>query len=143
MINKQVERQTEQQISEYEKIFETSLQDLEKMTKKIQKFRRSQKNTIRTAKSYNEIQIQIKKLEAEKELLKYSAKTKYGYLHNLSATISLIKEFEQLFEILKEKDKYCRKYKVSGEPIESAIQQVRYSPKKLEQIAKKQGTIKQ
>ena len=136
MIDKRVERETEQQILELEKIFEVKLQLLEKMTKKIQKFRKSQKNTIKAAKAYNELQTKIKKLEAEKELLKYSAETKCGYLHNLSATLGLIAEFEELFETLKKKDKYRRKQEISGEPIRSVVQQVRYSEKKLEYIAK-------
>ena len=135
MIDKRAEKHTEQQILELENIFEVKLELLEKMTTKIQNFRKSQKNTIKAAKAYNELQTKIKKLEAEKELLKYSVETKCGYLHNLSSTLSLMTEFEELYETLKKKDKFRRKHEIQEESISSAVQQVQYSESKLEHIA--------
>ena len=71
---------------------------------------KSERNILRTAQKIEEIQTHVKKLKAEQELLKYSPANKCGYLHNLSVTIGLIKQFEVFHQELKQKDKLRKKY---------------------------------
>ena len=76
----------------------------------IESFRKSERNILRATQKIEEIQTHVKKLKAEQELLKYSPANKCGYLHNLSVTIGLLKQFEVFHQELKQKDKLRKKY---------------------------------
>ena len=52
----------------------------------------------------------ITPLKIEKETVKYSSVNKCGYLHNLSVTIGLLKQFEVFYQELKQKDKLRKRH---------------------------------
>mgnify|MGYP001799824210 FL=1 len=105
-----IKQKTETQILENEKILNSKLGLFSKKIIDIENFRKSERNTLRATKKIEEIQTHVKKLKAEQELLKYSPANKCGYLHNLSVTIGLLKQFAVFHQELKQKDKLRKKY---------------------------------
>ena len=105
-----IKQKTEAQILENEKILNNKLGLFAKMISDIESFRKSERNILRATQKIEEIQTHVKKLKAEQELLKYSPANKCGYLHNLSVTIGLLKQFEVFHQELKQKDKLRKKY---------------------------------
>jgi hypothetical protein len=105
-----IKQKTEADIAENEEILNSKLGLFSKMISDIENFRKSERNILRATQKIEEIQTHIKKLKAEQELLKYSPANKCGYLHNLSVTISLLKQFEVFHQELKQKDKLRKLY---------------------------------
>lgn len=105
-----IKQKTEADITENEKILNNKLALFSKMISDIESFRKSKRNILRASQKIEEIQTHVKKLKAEQELLKYSPANKCGYLHNLSVTIGLLKQFEVFHQELKQKDKLRKMY---------------------------------
>lgn len=105
-----IKQKTEADIVENEKILNGKLGLFAKMISDIENFRKSERNILRAVQKIEEIQTHVKKLKAEQELLKYSQANKCGYLHNLSVTIGLLKQFEVFHQELKQKDKLRKRH---------------------------------
>ena len=105
-----IKQKTEADIVENEKILNGKLGLFAKMISDIENFRKSERNILRAVQKIEEIQTHVKKLKAEQELLKYSPTNKCGYLHNLSVTIGLLKQFEVFHQELKQKDKLRKRH---------------------------------
>lgn len=112
MLDKQliIKQKTEADIAENEKTLKNKIALFFKMISDIEGFRKSEKNALKSIRKIDKIQELIKSLKVEKELIKYSPADKCGYLHNLSVTIGLLKQFEVFYQELKQKDKLRKRH---------------------------------
>ena len=105
-----IKQKTEADITENEKTLKNKIALFSKMINDIEAFRKSEKNALKSTRKIDEIQELVKSLKIEKETVKYSTGDKCGYLHNLSVTIGLLKQFEVFYKELKEKDKLRKRH---------------------------------
>ena len=105
MVSKKTEEYTEKQIVITEKLLGEKLKQYKQLSAKVRETKKSKKNNLKAARKQNEISEKFKKLKSQRELLKYSPYIKYDYLHNLSALIGLINQYESFSRKLKYKMK--------------------------------------
>ena len=105
MVSKRTEEYTEKQIVITERVLGEKLKLYKQLAAKVRETKKSKKNNLKASRKQNEISEKFKKLKSQRELLKYSPYIKCDYLHNLSALIGLINQYENFIRKLEYRQK--------------------------------------
>ena len=106
MLSKRTEEYTEKQIIITERVLGDKLKQYKQLAAKVRETQKSRKNNLKAASKQNEISDKFKKLKSQRELLKYSPYIKCDYLHNLSALVGLINQYENFSRKLEKRQKF-------------------------------------
>jgi len=108
MVSKLTEEQTNQQITVNERLLQQELSSMSTFEVRLNMEYVSQKHRQLLATRKIQIEIQVKRLQSEQELVKYSPYIKIDYCHNLSTTLGLIRRYKNFIDVIKKKEKYLR-----------------------------------